>query len=372
MIETLHSHNIRNLGQAKQGQIKLNLAPCNVFIGANGSGKTSVLESVFLLARGKTFRHHQPKHYINHSKDSCTVFAKVANQSFAIAKDRHAKTELRHNQRTVQSQAILTQQLPTLLIDPSLMGVLEDRTEHRRQLLDWLCFHSNANFYKAWLNHQKLLKQRNALLKSPKPLSQIITQLTAWDKQLSIAAQQLHQSRLEQFNRWQASFDNAIALLLPQYHGKLTLSYQAGFDTHSELATLLTDRLASDKELGYTRIGAHRADIHINIDRPDTNKNKFTAVNVLSRGEKKLLITALKLAQLPLVCTTHNACTPLVLIDDISSELDSNAINRLLTTLASLPCQLFITSLDEAILTQLHAFDPQIFNINNGAVVPML
>lgn len=108
MIERLQISHLRNLSQ-----VTLPATACNVIIGANGSGKTSLLEAIFLLSRGKSFRHHQPKRYIQHHQDNATVHAKLSDSStLAIQKQADATTILRLNQTTVYNQSILTEQLP--------------------------------------------------------------------------------------------------------------------------------------------------------------------------------------------------------------------------------------------------------------------
>lgn len=379
MIDTLKIKDLRNLSD-----IRMSLGAVNVFVGKNGSGKTSLLEAVFLLSRGKSFRHFEAKRYISHTKDTCTIWAAVGDDSFAIAKhkDPATKTDLRHNQSPLPSQAVLTKRLPTLIIDPSGMDILEDGSATRRQLLDWLCFHTEDGFHTAWLNYQRLLKQRNALLKTAQATPEhsekrtaLIGQIHAWDSGLSEYAHHLHAIRQQAFSRWQTAFSTLIDTLLPAYQGQISLGLLAGFDTDTPLKTHLAQRLAQDIELGYTRVGVHRADLTISLKSPMDNgkTHKEQAVNVLSRGEKKLLITALKLSSLTEVCTHATDSTPLVLIDDIDSELDENATDLLLTTLLGLPCQLFISSLNETLVSHLKnrtQKDVRIFSIENGKPTP--
>jgi DNA replication and repair protein RecF len=182
------------------------------------------------------------------------------------------------------------------------------------------------------------------------------------------------------------------------------------------LEVQLNERLEQDLQLGYTRIGNHRADIHVHWrsndvsettsdDGKDANSNstantdlntklpilKEQAANVLSRGEKKLLITALRLSQLPLLLNdekpplaigkdgnsdtvlnshTKSRATPVVLLDDITAELDDRAIDILLSTLAQLPCQVFMTSLTEDILPLVHEYwsEPKMFHVKQGSL----
>ena len=398
MIERLQISNLRNLTH-----VNLHATACNVIIGANGSGKTSLLEAIFLLSRGKSFRHHQPKRYIQHHQNAVTVYARLNDSStLAIQKQADATTILRLNQTTVYNQSILTEQLPTLLIDPSTMDMLEQGSASRRQLLDWLVFHMKQGFHPQWLAYQRLLKQRNSLLKKTRHLTQVqLAELKSWDKGLSNHAALIHHYRERIFAEWQPYFAESIAQLLPDHAEQLSLSYNAGYHTNVALDIQLNERLEQDLQLGYTRIGNHRADIHVHwrsndsaasnnnlsdtMHEADTNLKvaviKEQAANVLSRGEKKLLITALRLSQLPLLLNTqktndlsndsaHAQVTPVVLLDDITAELDDRAIDILLSTLTQLPCQVFMTSLTDEILPLVHQYwsKPNTFHVKQGQI----
>lgn len=397
MIERLQISHLRNLTQ-----VNLPSVACNVIIGVNGSGKTSLLEAIFLLSRGKSFRHYQPKRYIQHHQKTATVHAKINDGStLAIQKQADATTILRLNQTTVYNQSILTEQLPTLLIDPSTMDMLEQGSASRRQLLDWLVFHMKQGFHPQWVAYQRLLKQRNSLLKKTRHLTQVqLAELRSWDKGLSNHAALIHHYRERIFEEWQPYFAKSITQLLPSYAEQLSLSYSAGYDTSIALDVQLDERLEQDLQLGYTRIGNHRADIHVHWrshgstklndalinEKIDTDVNKALpvlkeqAANVLSRGEKKLLITALRLSQLPLLLNNADSdlstgyatsqITPVVLLDDITAELDNRAIHILLSTLSQLPCQVFMTSLTDDIvpLVQSLWLTPNVFHVKQGQV----
>ncbi|MGP5101303.1 DNA replication/repair protein RecF [Psychrobacter celer] len=384
MIERLQISNLRNLTQ-----VNLHTAACNVMIGANGSGKTSLLEAIFLLSRGKSFRHHQPKRYIQYHQHTATVHARLSDgNTLAIQKQADATTLLRLNQSTVYNQSILTEQLPTLLIDPSSMDMLEQGSASRRQLLDWLVFHMKQGFHPQWLAYQRLLKQRNSLLKKSKHLTHVqLAELRSWDKGLGNHAALIHHYRQHVFTKWQPYFADSIAQLLPSYAEQLSLSYHAGYDTDVTLEVQLGERLEQDLQLGYTRIGNHRADIHVHWRSNDTLPIlKEQAANVLSRGEKKLLITALRLSQLPLLLQTDATtqastnenervitATPVVLLDDITAELDERAIEILLSTLAKLPCQVFMSSLTADIVPMVNDLwsNPMMFHVKQGQVLPL-
>lgn len=413
MIERLQATDLRNLQQ-----VKLQAAACNVIIGENGSGKTSLLEAIFLLSRGKSFRHSQPKRYVQHHRPSAIVHAVLTDgASLAIQKQTDATTVLRLNQNTVYNQSILTEQLPTLLIDPSSMDMLEQGSASRRQLLDWLVFHMKQSFHPQWIAYQRLLKQRNSLLKQSRSLTQVqLAEIKSWNKALANHAALIHHYREQVFLAWQPYFEKSIAQLLPSYAQQISLSYHAGYDVAIPLDLQLDERLAQDLQLGYTRIGSHRADIHVHwrsqsemgvkdeksksVTEYQTGTTELSALkeqklptlkeqaaNVLSRGEKKLLITALRLSQLPLLLNDDSAeqsasqnlqtdnqaiTTPVVLLDDITAELDDRAIDILLSTLAKLPCQVFMTSLTSDVLPIVDQYwsSPNMFHMKQGELTP--
>ncbi len=483
MLIHLSIHHLRNLHA-----VSIAVGACNVFVGVNGSGKTSLLEALHLLSRGKSFRHAQPKRYISHHYPHVTVHAKFADgDSMAIQKHQDASTVMRLGQQTVYTQSPLAKRLPTLLIDPSSMDLLELGSSNRRQLLDWITFHVKQNFHPQWLAYQRLLRQRNALLKQTQSLTRGQKQeLAAWDEGLAIHAGLITHYRQQVFDAWKPLFDELIKKLLPDYAAFIQLRFLPGYNTDIALNELLQHRVEQDCKLGYTRIGCHRADIQVlwvddaaarqnDVVKPQyrdnayqadaTNQNakeanrsakppmaypqnededaesgldrdgednddndddddiadlgcsgsktlREQAANVLSRGEKKLLITALRLSQLPLlaqqqslssVATTspltlsdtsttvtdepaladavHLAAAydsastilPLVLLDDITAELDERALTILLETLAQLSCQVFVTSLDSSVIKRLGKYwqHVAVFHVKHGEIQPV-
>lgn len=387
MIKRLQITHLRNLSQ-----VNLTTDNCNIIVGNNGSGKTSLLESIYLLSRGKSFRTHQPSRYIQHRQDSGTVFAEFTDTTkLAIQKYTDATTLLKYNGNSVKTQSSLTHYMPTLLIDPSSMDILEQGSASRRQLLDWLAFHVKPNFYNEWLAYQRLLKQRNSLLKQTSFLNELQKQqIQAWDVGLAKHAKAIHEYRQQVFDEWQPHFLASIEQLLPHYANQLKVNYQPGFDVSESLDTILKQRLLQDLQQGYTRVGSHRADIHVHwySEKNNEKKVKDQAANVLSRGEKKLLITALRLSQLPLLQVNNTntdtktdadvlyetsditTSVPIVLLDDITAELDDKAVTVLLNTLSNLECQVFVTCLTEDILPLIekHWQSFNLFHVKQGEI----
>ena len=262
------------------------------------------------------------------------------------------------------------------------LAQLEDGSQARREMLDWLGFHVEPSFHPNWLSYQRLLKQRNSLLKQNFGNASLTSlqqqELSAWDYQLSQHAEKIHQARAHIIEQWQPHFLAQVQKFLPHYAEKLRLRYTPGFDTEVGLATTLANRLASDIELGYTRMGCHRADINVVLDLVHTDeaghkhKQTLLATDMLSRGEKKLLVMALRLSQLPLLNQVDKV--PLVLVDDITAELDNDALMLLLTGLKQVNSQLFITSLTQDIVESIQKIwqdNIKLFHVEQGSVIQL-
>lgn len=370
MLTRLSVQGVRNLGK-----IDLPLTRCNLFFGPNGSGKTSLLESIYILFRGKSFRHIDARRFIHFEHERCFVYARTSDsQDLAILKTRQ-KTKLKLSGRSNLNQSELTRLMPVTLVDPSELELLDHGTGSRRQLLDWLCFHTESQFHAVWLKHARVLKQRNRQLKSLKTAGRVTThqreELMIWSDQLAVLGEELNQIRMQVIERWQPLFEDKIRTFLPQYPG-VRLSLRSGFDQDVALHEQLEERLTRDLEQGTTRLGAHRADLRVTAaqTRFDGTLNP-PASDVLSRGEKKLLIIALKLSQIELLSARGRPCV--VLLDDMTAELDQAATQRLLRLLKASEAQLFLTSLDQSIsdfARSIWGADLSVFQIESGDILP--
>lgn len=354
MLDRLLITGVRNLRPCS-----LSLSRLNLFYGDNGSGKTSILEAVYLLAMGKSFRSHQIRKIIQHGQEQCTIFSRLdQGQQLGILKNIEGSQILKRDGQIVANMAQLTYDLPVQLIDPESMALLDSGTKPRRQLLDWLVFHVEQNFFITWQRYQRALLQRNALLKKDK-VDDLEWQV--WEQELATNAYSLHQMRQRVFDDWLKFIQDACAILLPQY--QLTIDYVIGFDVEKNLQLVFAESREKDKQRGFTQIGAQRADVQIKTELG-------LAEAVLSRGQRKLLVCALKLAQVGYLNTYQKKCV--VLLDDLSSELDKQARSRLLTMLHQLGAQMLITAVEaEDIWPTLLNLDNQakLFHVEQGEIL---
>ena len=334
------------------------LQPFNVFYGQNGSGKTSILEAIHLLATGRSFRTHIPKNYIQTDTQDAIVFAQSSSEKIGMQKLLSGEQLIKVNGDNIATQGQLAKILPLQLIDPQSTDIIDHGAKPRRQLLDWLMFHVEPEFYHAWQYYSRALKQRNSLLKTRRNLS--LADLEPWNKMLGDYGEMLHSQRVSIVEQWKGFFEQDLKHLLPDI--EVQLEYSPGFHTELGLLNDLQSHHQKDLERRYTEYGPHKADLRLKTSLGDADV-------VLSRGQKKLLIIALKLSQIAML----HACNKetVVLLDDLTAELDLTAQQRLIERLSQLGSQFFITTLEyESVKNHLHdlSISYQLFCVENGQV----
>ncbi len=325
ILTQLKIHNLRNVLSA---HLILN-TKFNFIFGANGSGKTSVLEALYLLSCGHSFRSREISPIINHEQSSFTVFARGAEQeTISIQKSAFNATQIKLNNQFCSTTSQLAYALPCQIFYSDIFQIIDAGAAVRRSVLDWGLFHVKPNYLLLLKEYRKILKQRNALLKKHAPYAHFVP----WDKQLSELAEQLHLLRTNYFMQWEKEFLKVLSQLSDL---DCTISYYKGWDKKNSgknLEQVLIDSFESDNHKLYTQYGAHQADIII-----ESNSNK--AKQFLSRGQQKIILMALKLSQSNLL---SQDC--LYLIDDLPAELDELHQKKLLIYLSGMKGQYVITT----------------------------
>lgn len=335
----------------------------NVILGENGSGKTSLLEAIYFLSSGKSFRTNLQKLMIKHEASHCVVHAKKQLHNLSIplgiSKYTSGETKLRIQGQASRKVAELAQVLPVQVITPESYELFFGGPKERRKFLDLGVFHVEHQFYSTWKMFNQVLKQRNALLKSkPRDLQ---SQLSYWDKEFVRLAEQINMFREAYIGRFQTHFFDKIGDISPIFKG-LEIRFQAGWK--GELAEVLTNQLERDVKLGYTSKGPHKADFNFY-----TQGNSVE--HIFSRGQLKLLLYALKVMQNSLIDQESNKQS-ILLIDDLPSELSEDtkvAVSRLLAQCQS---QLFITAITpESIAAVIEPMEREIkmFHVEHGSLI---
>ncbi|QCU89125.1 DNA replication/repair protein RecF [Thiomicrorhabdus sediminis] len=335
----------------------------NLIIGENAAGKTAIIEAVWLLATGRSFRSQKNHHLIRHQQSQCTLFAEVASSTdtdkrHKLGMQKSAdSTLLRVDGDNVKSQTELAKLLPIQLLTPESHKLLEEGPKARRQFMDWGCFHQWPEFMPPWRNYQRALKQRNQALKKKLPAAQI----QLWDQILVDSALQVDQYRRQYIDDLTPYLVTFCQALMPEIEFEVRCHYRAGWPKNTEdLSALLQANLIKDQQLGHTQYGAHRADIRFRF-------NNQEAMQILSRGQQKLFVCALLLAQASLHEKVVNEPV-IMLIDDLPAELDANHRLKLLELLQLLNIQHIITTTAQDLIPILDAETTAIWQIRKGQV----
>jgi DNA replication and repair protein RecF len=336
-------------------QVELSLHPgCSYIFGPNGAGKTSILEGIFLLGRGRSFRTRQIRRLVRHGADGLAVYGEVASQgrtqklgvSYAAG-----RLEKKIDASDAEGMGALAALLPVHVIDPSIHQLVEGGPSERRRFLDWGVFHVEPGYLEAWKRYRRVLSQRNAALKARASPAE----LRAWTLPLAEAGTTIDESRRRYVERLAIAASEFGGRLLDQ---RIELEYRSGWRDGQTFAEALAVAEPRDRLLGTSEVGPHRADLLLHLEQRRVQDEA-------SRGQQKLTAAALVLAQVA-VGAADDTRRDVLLIDDPAAELDAGSLERLLAVLAGLPAQLILTGLSARQLVPKEGFP--VFHVERGEV----
>ena len=350
MIRLFRATNFRCLEYAE-----LELGPrFNLITGANASGKTSLLEALAYLGRGKSFRGASTANLTRHGQDEFVLFGEVERGVGKLAvgvRNSRDGLEARVGGATAAGAAALVEALPLQVIDPEVHNLIAGGPELRRRYLDWVAFHVEHDHLMIWRRFRRALKQRNAALRSKSSEASI----RSWNAEFVDLAMQLDGSRRAVLALTEHSLlEHGHALLQTE----LAFEYQPGWSRDKSLEAALDEGLERDLQMGATQAGPQRADLRVISDERQARK-------LVSRGQQKLLASAMILA----ATETAQAALErplLLLLDDPAAELDADSVSRLMAAVAALGCQVVATSLDPAALV--FPESPVMFHVEQGVI----
>lgn len=301
--------------------------------GANGTGKTSILEALYFLGRGRSFRSRNAKTLI---QNQSTFFRLVATDDHGVVGlERGSQEATRIYGENVPRSSELSKVNPVLFIGPDIQQLVAGGPSGRRRFLDWGVFHVKHEYHSHWARYQRALKQRNELLKA----NQAIGLLEPWDVELAATAGFLDMLRVEYLDAFLPELFVLLQEHLPHLH--IDVQYQRGWSGEEDFALFLKQQHAKDRMRRLTVHGPHRADLNITVDRQ-------AAVNVLSRGQQKLLACLMIIAQ-NRVTQKLAGIHALVLVDDLGAELDQRFQQWVMEALLEAQCQVVLSAISDQI-----------------------
>jgi DNA replication and repair protein RecF len=302
----------------------------NLFIGANASGKTSLLEAAFFLSRGRSFRSRRRDALIAYGSDAFVLTAETRAGVAVGVRAGRSTIEWRIGGAAASGVADLAEMFPAQVIDPEVHKLLEEGPGRRRRYLDWGVFHVEPRFLANWRRYHKALRQRNAALKDDAGDETLLV----WEKELAAAGEQLAGHRMAYLDRLAAPLARIGRALLEL---PISLHHERGWHSEQSLLEALGNDRGRDRRYRATQLGPHRSDIAVHVDdKPAKDR--------ISRGQQKLVAAALMLAQLEIQESERPGRSAL-LLDDPAAELDPENLHRLMNLVRQVPAQLWVTSL---------------------------
>jgi len=326
----------------------------NLIYGANASGKTSILEAMAYLGRGRSFRGASTADLVRHGRDAFVLFGKVSDggrQARVGVRNGPDGLEVRIDGETAGGAAALAAALPLQVIDPEVHGLVAGAPDGRRRFLDWIAFHVEHDYLETWRRFRRALRQRNAALRDGAARAVV----EGWTAEFVRLAARIDAGRRAAVGRVSGPLEATGAALLGS---SVDIRYSAGWNEDRPLAEVLDGSLERERQQGSTLAGPHRADLGLRYDEHRARKR-------VSRGQQKLLACAMILA----ATETAQAALGrplLLLIDDPAAELDAASLKRLMAAVAALGCQVVATSLvpDE----RLFGGEAAVFHVEQGCL----
>ena len=340
-LESITTNNFRNL---EPGKINLS-KDLTIISGNNAAGKSSVIEAIVFLLSGRSFRTTKQPTLITHNTEVLSAFGQFSSGlRVGVGFNRvENKKIIKINGEIIQSLSKIASIYPVQILCPESYHLVDSGPSERRKYLDWLLFHVEHNYHKEWASFNKLLKQRNRCLKEQQ-YKRNSTVLDVWDIQFVRYAEAITNKRTNILLRLKPLILKILNSLSFESVKDLSFSYYSGYT--GSLKERLHESRERDIAVGSTQYGPHKADLKIKV-------NGRMVKEVLSRGQKKILINGLFISQTQQL-KSETSKDSLFIIDDFSSELDESNQASLLSALrAQQNVQIILSCLHPAMLKPL-------------------
>lgn len=338
------------------GQFRIEPHPSlNLILGPNASGKTSLLEALFVTVRGRSFRAQNLSELCGRKGGAWHVFMTVAEgidlHRIGLGWTRQG-TELRFDEDRQARMVDVVRCVPMQIIDPGAHRLLEEGPAYRRSFVDWGVFHVEHRFLETWRRYQRALRQRNRALREQLGVRSV----KAWDEELADSGEVLNQQRERHVQALTDGFSSWTRRLLDI--DDVRCDWSPGWNAEESFRASLDRTFEQHVRQGTTIQGPHRAELRISVE--DTRVR-----GRISRGQQKMLIAAMVLAQAELLAAS-GCRLPILLLDDFASELAPDFQAKLAEGLRTYAGQKFITAFERPIGFQASDLPMAMFHVEHG------
>ncbi len=357
-IEELKGLSVRNLGE-----FSIEPAPkLNFFYGPNASGKTSVLECVYLLSRIKSFRSKRINDVVTKGKEKLQVFArgKKEGKAFYVGVEKgRGITGIKYDGEIIHTASEQAKRLPIYILTPDHHVLFTGTPKERRHWLDWSLFHVEQNYIEVWKSYHRALRHRNALLKTDRAIHS--SELKGWEKLMADETGKIDLMRKDYLSGLNQYLNNTHLPFVLSGEGRV--EYLNNSYKNESLVLLLEESRKEDIIRGYTNIGPHRTDVSFSYD-------DFNVAKHLSRGQTKLFGAALVSSQVAMLKKAE--IDAMVLVDDLDAELDEESSVKMLNLLLANDSQTFVSSLTKPAWLKQEKDKHAVFHVKHGKVEKMI
>jgi len=364
-VVKLFSHNFRNLHE-----VSINFHPdLNFIIGDNGSGKSSLLEAIFFLGHGKSFRTNKIDSLACHETKEFVVSVKD-NKGIQLGLSRNISSGLtnikidgqRHNRLSELAKNIAIQ-----IVTPESFKLFFGGPKERRRFVDLGMFHVKHDFSNIWKDFNRVLKQRNACIKQKMDSNSSVdsSAFSYWTEQFCTLSVEVSRLRATYVSEIISELELWLDILLPNINKRVSVQFYQGWSQKNSLKEVLSTNEQREIKFGYSLYGAQKFDVKFLLD-------KSSIETELSRGQQKLFLLALTFAQASFIARV-NRVKPILLIDDVGAELDINSRTALAKAIERLDCQVIVTAIESNVLDPFTDTNDKIkfsmFHVKHGKII---
>jgi len=362
-IEKLKIINYRNYNQ-----LQLEFHPkINIFVGDNAQGKTNILEAIYMSGTGKSFRTNRDRDIIKFDKNQAYVKVEAqkrySNVTVELKLEENKKKQIKINGLSLTKNYEILNNIFVVVFSPEDLKLIKEGPSERRKFLDFEISNIKPSYYHNINQYNKVLMQRNHLLRKANNLNKYKNTLEVWDEKLVEIGTLIIKERVK--------FINRIGTLSRLIHRKITdnlenleVKYLSNvpFERENDIVDKFNINLKKNFEIdlnrGMTTVGPHRDDLGIYI-------NGIDARNYGSQGQQRTTALSLKLAEIELI-KAEALEYPVLLLDDVMSELDQSRQKYLIKSLKDV--QIFITTTEINSLERYAIENKKIFIVNKANV----